>query len=277
VTLRTALTWSANAATVRVSRAVGERRVAAQAHRNGIESDLQAVPAIALGAVEVTPIELVTAYAPFANGGVRVHPHVVRKISRDDGTVLWRGSTQINEQVMDARDAFQVTSMLRSVVDEGTGRGVRSAGAYGPIAGKTGTTNNGSDVWFVGYTPTLLAGFWFGYDTPRSLGNAASGGRYAAVAWGDFYREGWRERSPAWEPPNGLIAVDIDRQTGKRASEWCGDGRAEWFKAGTEPTDECDSGNFHFDVNEIVDQLIDRLDERELRRLTRAFRDIVGR
>jgi penicillin-binding protein 1A len=100
VTLRTALTYSANAATVRVSRAVGERRVAAQARRNGIDSDLQAVPAIALGAVEVTPIELVTAYAPFANGGTRVQPRVVRKISSDDGTVLWRGREPINEQVM---------------------------------------------------------------------------------------------------------------------------------------------------------------------------------
>ena len=193
VTLRQALAQSANAATVRVSRAVGEGRVADRARQNGIGSRLQAVPSIALGAVEVTPLELVAAYAPFANGGLRVTPRLVRRVERSDKSLLW-ASVVTTSPVMDPRDAFQLTSMLRSVVDEGTGRAVRAAGITGPVAGKTGTTNNGTDVWFVGYTPTLVAGVWFGYDTPHTLGDAANGGRYAAPAWADFYRRGWKER-----------------------------------------------------------------------------------
>jgi len=238
VTLRQALAQSANAATVRVSRAVGEGRVAERARRNGIASRLQAVPSIALGAVEVTPLELVTAYAPFANGGLRVTPRLVRRIERSDKSLLW-ASVVKTEPVMDPRDAFQLTSMLRSVVDEGTGRSVRSSGITGPVAGKTGTTNNGADVWFVGYTPTLVAGVWFGYDTPHSLGSAANGGRYAAPAWADFYRRGWRERANAgaWKAPDGLIARDIDPATGLLAEEWCDTRRREWFKPGTEPTE----------------------------------------
>jgi penicillin-binding protein 1A len=243
VTLRQALAQSANAATVRVSRAVGESRVVDVAHRNGISSHLQVVPSIALGAVEVTPLELVTAYAPFANGGLRVTPRLVRRIERSDGSLLW-ATPVTTTPVMDPRDAFQLTSMLRSVVDEGTGRAVRAAGITGPVAGKTGTTNNGSDVWFVGYTPTLVAGFWFGYDTPRSLGDGANGGRFAAPAWADFYRRGWREREngAAWKAPDGLISRDIDPATGMLAEEWCETRRREWFKPGTEPTEySCES------------------------------------
>ncbi|MEO7964410.1 MAG: PBP1A family penicillin-binding protein, partial [Gemmatimonadaceae bacterium] len=175
VTLRRALAQSANAATVRVARSVGEGRVVERAHRNGIASRISPVPSIALGALEVTPLELVAAYAPFANGGLRITPRVIRRIERSDHSVLW-ATVVTTTPVMDPRDAFQLTSMLRSVVDEGTGRSVRAAGVTGAVAGKTGTTNNGSDVWFIGYTPTLVAGFWFGYDNPRSLGENANGG-----------------------------------------------------------------------------------------------------
>jgi penicillin-binding protein 1A len=238
VTVRQALAQSANAATVRISHAVGEGLVVDRARRNGIVSTLPEVPSIALGALEVTPLELVTAYAPFANGGLRVTPRLVRRIERGDSTLLW-AATVTTTPVMDPRDAFQLTSMLRSVVDEGTGRAVRAAGITGPVAGKTGTTNNGSDVWFVGYTPTLVAGVWFGYDTPQSLGDGANGGRHAAPAWADFYRRGWRERDngDAWAAPDGLIARDIDPATGLLAEEWCDERRREWFKPGTEPTE----------------------------------------
>ncbi|HEX4931788.1 MAG TPA: PBP1A family penicillin-binding protein [Gemmatimonadaceae bacterium] len=262
VTLRQALAQSANAATVRVSRAVGEGRVAERARRNGIASRLQAVPSIALGAVEVTPLELVAAYAPFANGGLRVTPRLVRRIERHDRSLVW-ASVVKTEPVMDPRDAFQLTSMLRSVVDEGTGRAVRSAGIAGAVAGKTGTTNNGADVWFVGYTPTLVAGVWFGYDTPHSLGRAANGGRYAAPAWADFYRRGWRERAnpSAWRAPDGLIARDIDPATGLLAEEWCDSRRREWFKPGTEPTEYSCERPRHDDewVQDVEDAIGEKL------------------
>jgi 1A family penicillin-binding protein len=241
LTLRRALMRSANAATVRLSQAVGERRVAALAQRSGIRSSMNAVPALALGALEVTPLELVAAYAPFANGGVSVHPYLVSVIEAGDRSVLWRAPVPKPERVLGEAEAFQLTSMLRSVVDDGTGRVVRELGVRGPVAGKTGTTNNGADVWFIGYTPTLVAGVWFGYDSPRPIASNASGGRLAAPAWAMFYLEGWRERSPAgaWDPPPNLVERKIDAFNGELANEWCPVTQREWFKPGTEPTRIC--------------------------------------
>ena len=238
-TLRRALMFSANAATVRVSRVVGEQNVINAARRNGITSELQPVPAIALGALEVTPIELVTAYAPFANGGMRVHPRLVTRIEAPDGKVLWSQEIE-RTPAMDPRDAYELTSMLRGVVDYGTGKVIRDYGITGAVAGKTGTTNNGADVWFIGYTPTLVAGVWFGYDTPRQIADRAAGGRYAAPAWAEFYKIGWRDRPGAdWVPPNGMVSAIIDPESGELATEWCPRRAREWFKPGTQPTSYC--------------------------------------
>ncbi|HJU88644.1 MAG TPA: PBP1A family penicillin-binding protein [Gemmatimonadaceae bacterium] len=243
VTMRRALMRSANAATVRFSRAVGETRVIGFARQAGIGSQLEPLPSVALGAFEVTPLELVAAYAPFANGGMRVTPRLLRRIEATDGRVLWSSQPAPTTRVMAPEDAHQLTSMLRSVVDHGTGRPIRDWGANGMIAGKTGTTNNGADVWFIGYTPNLVAGVWFGYDSPRALSGDASGGRLAAPAWAEFYRNGWRETSPqsAWDPPPGMIAVEIDSFTGELANEWCPVTQRAWFKLGTEPTEPCRS------------------------------------
>jgi 1A family penicillin-binding protein len=240
ITFRRALMRSANAATIRASQMVGIPTVLERAHKNGIKSELPNVPAAALGAVEVTPLELVTAYAPFANGGWRVQPRLVRRLEAPDGTVLW-ANDNVREQTMDPMDAYQITSMLRAVVDYGTGYVIRQYGVRGPVAGKTGTTNDGADVWFVGYTPTLVAGFWFGYDEPRPVSYDASGGRLAAPAWAEFYKMGWNEPqdSNAWQPPAGMTVTTIDARTGFRANEWCPIKKQEYFKPGTEPTVRC--------------------------------------
>jgi penicillin-binding protein 1A len=240
---------------------VGESRVVAAARANGIESPLRAVPSLALGAMEVTPMELVTAYAPFANGGLKVKPRLVRRIVRSDGEVLFETEPEIT-QAMDPRDAFQMTSMLRGVIDAGTGTVIREMGIDGPVAGKTGTTNDGADTWFVGYTPVLVAGFWFGYDTPRSLGRSASGARMAAPAWARFYRDGWRERGPTWVAPDGLVAANIDPETGGLASEWCPTSHREWFRVGTEPHERCghhDQPALPSWIGRIDDEIADRL------------------
>lgn len=253
LTLRRALMRSANAATVRLGEAVGERRVAALARRAGIRSPLAAVPALALGAAEVTPLELVTAYAPFANGGTSVTPSLVRRIEAGDGSVLWRAEPRKSERVLGDAEAFQLTSMLESVVDGGTGRVVRDRGVRDVVAGKTGTTNEATDVWFVGYTPTVVAAVWFGYDAPRPIAPAASGGRLAAPAWAAFYLDGWREREPAdWTPPPGMVRRTIDAFNGEIANEWCPVTQREWYRPGTEPTQIC---------TEHSAPLIDRLEE----------------
>ena len=240
LTMRRALMLSANAAAVRMGEEAGRPKVIAYAHRLGIASDLPDVPSLALGSAEVTPFELVRGYAAFANGGYRVEPSLVTSITRPDGTALWQRDSVQRLAVMDAREAFQVTSMLQSVVDHGTGFEIRREGIRGPIAGKTGTTNDGRDVWFVGFTPTIVAGFWFGYDTPAPLGPGATGGRLAAPAFADFYRDGWDGRDTTdWIPPAGLVSRVIDSYNGELANEYCPVTNQEWFKAGTEPTTTC--------------------------------------
>jgi penicillin-binding protein 1A len=240
VTFRRALMRSENTAAVRVSELVGIPAILATAHRNGIRSDLPDVPSAALGALEVTPMELVTAYAPFANGGWRVTPRLVRRIQTADGTVLWSSETE-RARAMDPRDAYQITSMLQSVVNYGTGIVVRDLGVEGLVAGKTGTTNDGTDVWFMGYTPTIVAGFWFGYDTPRPISYNATGGTLAAPAWADFYTNGWDEPNPpdAWAPPPGMVPATIDARTGYLATEWCPITQRDYFKPGTLPMTPC--------------------------------------
>ena len=242
ITLAKALAVSSNAAAVRVSQTVGIPNVILAARRNGITSPLPNYPAMALGAVEVTPLELVAAYAPFANGGLKVHPRLVRRIEAADGTLLWSAEIAAPDTVMDPRDAYQITDMLRGVVDGGTGNTIRDMGVRGAVAGKTGTTNNATDVWFVGYTPTLVAAVWFGYDTPRSIAPHASGGHLAAPAWAEFYMNGWREpasSADAWQPPPGMTMRVIDPATGMLAGQWCPVKKQEFFKPGTEPTEVC--------------------------------------
>jgi len=241
-TFRNALTHSANAATVRVFGNVGGARVVETARRLGITSELPNLPSVALGAAEVTPIELAAAYAPFANGGNRLRQtRLVRRIEAGNGRVLWTREEGELENVLDPQDAYLMSAMLRSVVDYGTGAVLRSYGVRGIVAGKTGTTNEGSDVWFVGFTPTVVAAVWFGLDQRRSLGSNASGGRLAAPAWAEFFTAGWRERSNArdWAPPPGMVGAVIDPHTGYLANDWCPARVQEWFKPGGEPRVIC--------------------------------------
>jgi 1A family penicillin-binding protein len=281
ITFRRALMRSSNAAAVRVSQLVGLPRIIEDAHRLGIQSDIPNYPAIALGALDVTPIELVRAYAPFANGGFRVTPRLVKRIESRDGETLWSGETAPLVPVLDPRDAYELTSMLRAVVDYGTGRPIRDWGARGMIAGKTGTTNNGTDVWFVGYTPNLVAAVWFGYDDPHSISYDASGGRLAAPAWAEFYTQGWKEPVPAdsWQPPPGVDeAVMIDPTTGWIANEWCPQRKLEYFKPGTGPRTECmEHGPPYDDQTIFGDQELGREVERRADDLGKKIGKALGR
>jgi penicillin-binding protein 1A len=269
ITFRRALMRSSNAAAVRVSQSVGLPAVIANAHRMGIQSNIPNYPAVALGAADVTPLELVRAYAPFANGGFRVTPRLVKRIESRDGDVLYSQDPVPLQRVIDPRDAYELTSMLRAVVDYGTGRTIRDWGAKGKIAGKTGTTNNGTDVWFVGYTPNLVAAVWFGYDDPHQISYDASGGRLAAPAWAEFFTQGWREPVPAnsWDPPPGVDeAVMIDPTTGYIATDWCPQRKVEYFKPGTGPRVECPEHGPAYDepiftVDEAQHQIERRADD----------------
>jgi len=265
MTMRTALVRSNNTATVRLAQDIGNEPVIALARSTGITSPLPDVPSLSLGSASLTPLELTTAYAAFANGGWRVTPHVVTRVEASDGTLLWERTPSTRERAVSVEDAFLITSLLRSAVDQGTGRAVREQGVYGPVAGKTGTTNDGADAWFVGYSPTLVTSVWLGTDAPRSLGAAASGGRYAAPVWAQFMRTGWHspEQDREWRAPPTLTARTIDANSGKLFGDWCeGEPATEWFKPGTVPTARCDGGWFRWARGEqgIPDVAIDAVE-----------------
>jgi penicillin-binding protein 1A len=222
ITMRDALARSKNTATVRLAQDVGMSSVVRTARTLGITSDIPNVPATALGAADVRPIEMIAAYAPFANGGYTVQPHLIRRVEDRHGRVLWEARPS-RSQVIDPAVAFVLTSMLRDVIDRGTGAAVRAVGFGAPAAGKTGTTNEATDVWFIGYTPDLVGGVWIGMDEPATIVPGASGGTLAAPAWGRIMRRVYENRpAPAeWRQPSGVTTAQVDRATGALVSEAC--------------------------------------------------------
>jgi penicillin-binding protein 1A len=239
---RDALARSSNVAAVRVGQWAGAERVAELGKGLGLSTPIPNYPSIYLGAAEVVPVELVAAYAAFGNGGHRVRPHLVTRVEDDAGKVLWEAEAA-RERALDDGVAYLTLSMLRDVVDHGTGAAARRAGYHGPAAGKTGTTHDGKDAWFVGLTPDLVAGVWLGFDQPTPILPNASGGALAAPIWGDFMARAYGEREPEghWAPPASLQQVVIDATTGFRATRNCplGEIRTEYFLPGTEPQGYC--------------------------------------
>jgi len=222
ITIREALTRSKNTPTVRLSQDLGVNTVVSMAHRLGITTDIPSVPATSLGAADVRPLELIAAYAAFANGGDRVEPHLITRITDRNGNVVWQ-ATPRRERVLDPALAFVLTSILQDVVDRGTGSAVRAVGFQGPAAGKTGTTNDASDAWFIGYTPDLVAGIWLGMDQPATIVRGASGGTLAAPVWGRMMRQIYESRPvpDPWRAPSGVVTAEVERSTGAVISVDC--------------------------------------------------------
>jgi len=222
MTLREALTRSKNTVTVKLAQEVGMSQVVRAAHQMGITSPISANPAVALGAAEVKPIELVRAYAGFSSGGWLPEPHVIARIEDRTGEVLYEAEPA-RERVIDPAVAYVLTTMLRDVVDRGTGTPVRAAGFRGPAAGKTGTTNGATDIWFVGYTPDLVGAVWYGMDRPQTIVRGASGGTIAAPVWGRMMARIYaNRRAPAeWVMPRGVVMERVDRASGLAVDETC--------------------------------------------------------
>jgi penicillin-binding protein 1B len=237
VPLRQALERSYNVATARLGQQVGIPRVVKMAHRLGIESPLPSVPSLAIGAADITPLELARAYATLANGGIRPEIRAFEDVVDPSHGTLERQPIDF-ERVLDGGTAYLVTSLLEGVVDRGTAGSLRAQGLVGPIAGKTGTSNEERDAWFVGYTPELVAVVWVGFDEPRSLGAASSA--IALPVWGRFLREatGGTVRGAFLRPPD-VEEIEIDPTSGAVALAGCPERRLEYFLAGTEPTLTC--------------------------------------
>ncbi len=240
VTLRRALAMSMNVATVKVAEMIGYDKVAALwSDKLGIGAPIKPFPAIALGSFEATPYELATAYNVLANGGLKVEPVTILQVADEKRRVLEQHRAAVPERVVREESAFLVTDMMRSVLNEGTAAGARGLGFGADAAGKTGTTNDYRDAWFAGFTPDLLCVVWVGFDDNTPVG--LSGTRAALPIWVDFMRDalGGKKPTPFPPPPEGIVFVDIDKDTGLLARPGCPKTRAEAFMAGTEPREPC--------------------------------------
>ena len=240
ITLRKALEKSANIATVKLLDAVGYDSVIETARKLGIGSDLKSFASLALGSFETTLLELTAAYGAFANHGVLVEPHLVELVLDRDGGPIERIEPAVRDAVS-PQIAYLMNRLLGGVITDGTGRAAASLGF--PLAGKTGTTDDSTDAWFVGYGPGLAVGVWVGFDEPTSLGEKETGARAALPIWRRFVEEAFAGRPPDGDfpEPRGLTVVPIDRRTGLRASPdaYCNPVISESFIAGTEPTAYC--------------------------------------
>jgi 1A family penicillin-binding protein len=208
LTLRAALLESNNRAATLLQQKVGSRPVLRLASSAGLR-DLPDVPSLSLGTGEVTPLDLTAAFAMFPNGGFAVHPRgMIRVIDADGGTAY--DDPPNTERVISPQSAFQMVSMLQDVINRGTASAARSAGIRFPSGGKTGTTNDFKDAWFVGFSSSIVAGVWVGYDQPRTIGREAYGSRYALPIWVDFMRRTAQRRPPTeFEQPSGLREVEL--------------------------------------------------------------------
>jgi penicillin-binding protein 1A len=254
-TIRTGIEQSRNLMTVRIAEEIGMDVVASYAERFGVYDRMDAFLANALGAQETTLFRMVAAYAMFANGGERVEPTLVDRVQDRFGRTVYRHDQRNctdcqlasldpgaalevvskRERVMDAVTAYQLTSMMEGVVQRGT---ARSINLPVPVAGKTGTTNDSKDVWFIGYTSNIVAGCYIGYDQPRTLGSGASGGGFCGPVFEQFMRTAIKKYGGAkFRVPPGGYFINIDRFSGARLPDGASGENvvAEYFRDGEEP------------------------------------------
>jgi penicillin-binding protein 1B len=236
LTLREALERSLNVPFARLGLAVGPERIVRTARSLGIESRLRPYPSIALGAFELTPLELTRAYGVFAAEGHLANSLTTLSVIDRTGEVLHQADIE-RHRVFDSGEAYLVTSALRGAVERGTGQGLRAMGFDGPVAAKSGTTNDFRDAWFVGYTTELAVGVWVGFDDSRSVGS--SGATAALPIFAHFMADALGEDGgDEFTMPSGVEVVEVDRETGLVAGPGCR-GEREVFLRGTAPEESC--------------------------------------
>ncbi|HLM39485.1 MAG TPA: penicillin-binding protein 1A [Microvirga sp.] len=256
-TLRYGIEHSKNLMTVRLSNEVGMPTISEYARRFGVYDDMLPLLSMSLGAGETTVMRMTAAYSMFVNGGRRIKPTLIDQIQDRAGRTIYRHDdrkcaeceaakwdggappklTDTREQVLDPLTAYQMTSILEGVVQRGTAQTVKAVGK--PLAGKTGTTNDAKDVWFVGFSPDLAVGVFLGFDQPKSLGNAATAGQYAAPVFRDFMQMALKDKpATPFRVPPGIKLIRVNASTGMRAGQGEGGGTIlEAFKPGTTPPD----------------------------------------
>ena len=245
VTVRDALIHSLNVATVKVAEMIGYQRVVDLTRQMGLGNNIQPTPAVALGAYEMTPIDVAAGYTAFATNGVRAEPLFLRSVLAADGTVEETAQPR-TRPVLDPRVAYLTTSLMEDVINKGTGVTVRSMGFTPIAAGKTGTSRDG---WFAGFTSNLLCVVWVGFDDNRDLG--LSGSESAAPIWAEFMNHAvvlpQYKMTEDFDPPPGVLQETIDPQSGQLATSSCPQTVQEYFVSGSEPTQMCElHGGGHF-------------------------------
>ncbi|MFL5583953.1 MAG: transglycosylase domain-containing protein [Gemmatimonadaceae bacterium] len=246
ISLREALTMSRNVVAVQLGMKLGMDSIANLAHRMGLNSVIAPYPSSAIGASAVQPLDLVAAYTTFANLGTPVEPRFIYRIEDKNRKVVLTREVRALAPALDPRVTYVVRDMMRDVVERGTAASIRRyLPASIPVAGKTGTTNDNSDVWFIGLTPDVVAGVWLGFDKPTSIAAGAGGGSLAAPVWGKMLARYYAAKpdiltsreAAQWTPPIGVIMGDVDRDTGELATDQTPPERryTEYFVEGTEP------------------------------------------
>ena len=251
VSLRAALERSLNIPTVRLALGAGLESISTLAARLGCTSPPADGPSLALGAIDVTPLELAGVYATLAAGGMRRAPHALRDVVDGNGVELRELASEAPERALDEDTAFLVTSLLQGVIDHGTGHGVRRRGLKDPLAGKTGTSDGGRDAWFAGYSAQRAAVVWVGHDDNRP--SELSGSKAALPIWADFMGA---VRPPeghaAPEPPPGVVREEIDPETGHLATAHCPRRQGEYFYLSRAPLFACPLHSAPFGIDEAV-------------------------
>jgi penicillin-binding protein 1A len=252
-TLRRGLELSRNLMTIRLAQAVGMDKIATTAEKFGVYDHLPRNLANSIGAYETTLLRMVTAYSEFDNGGKKIKPTLVDRVQDRNGKTIYRHDTRVcsdcnatwhhqqdplipdnRPQVMDPRTAYQTVSLMEGVVLRGTGRSVSVIGK--PLAGKTGTSNDSKDVWFIGFSPDLVCGVFVGYDDPKTLGKHEQGATVAAPIFRDFMKEALADVPPIpFRVPPGIVFVPVDRYSGAEVAAGTPGSIEEAFRAGTEP------------------------------------------
>jgi penicillin-binding protein 1A len=244
MTLRDGLRRSRNLVAVKLGLELGEQAVIGEARRFGLSTRLPRVPSIHIGSADVIPLEMASAYTAFATVGMRATPIGILRVEDEYGNIVWEPQTR-RERLLEVERMWLITDALSDVVSSGTAtlRVVTLGGFRHPAGGKTGTTNDGADVWFIGFTSELVTAVWIGFDSPRKIMTQSSGGRLAAPTWAAFMNDVYDRRPPpaSWPRPESLILLQIDHHTGHLATGWCPRESTshEWFIPGTEPVEFC--------------------------------------
>jgi penicillin-binding protein 1A len=243
IPMRRALYQSRNVPTIRLGIELGIPSVIDEARKFGLTTPIPGYPSIFIGAADVYPIELVAAYSTFATLGTRAAPIAITRVEDQKGSVLWQPEPQ-TVPVMSPEESWLMVSVMKDVVQRGTAASSVGSQFHYPAGGKTGTTNDGTNVWFVGYTSDLVAGVWMGFDKPQKIKANAQGGVLAAPAWTAFMTEVYKRRRPPrdWPMPADIVTRQIDFSTNMLATAYCPRNLVgnEFFIPGTDPILQCD-------------------------------------